>query len=121
MAGNGYNKQLLQALLSEIDDADDRLASLKGEYMANCQPVREDIAAVFQQAKDKGVGVKAFRILVSNHRLEKSKRRNEQKLDLDQRADYEQMREALGVLAELPLGEAALREARPVEEALNIG
>jgi uncharacterized protein (UPF0335 family) len=115
---NGYDKQRLEALLAEVDDADNRLATLKSEYMESCKGPRNDIAAVFEAAKEQGVPVKAFRTYVANRRLEKSKNRNVQKLDLAQQSEYEMLRDALGDYGSTPLGAATLQRAE-AEAALD--
>jgi uncharacterized protein (UPF0335 family) len=119
MAANSYDRAQLEALLTEIDAADERLASLKGEYMVSCKGPREDITAVFEQAKEQGIPVKAFRTIVKNRRLDKQMHGNINKLDLDQQAEYDLMAEKLGDFADLPLGKAALDRVKPQEAALD--
>lgn len=115
MAGNGYDPAQLQALLGEIDDADMRLASLKGEYMQSCKGPRSDITSVFERAKEAGIPMRAFRTFVKNHRLSKQSDANVAKLEDDDRAEYAQLSDAFG--PDTPFGQYAARRANPQHEA----
>jgi hypothetical protein len=110
---NGYDRQMLEHLLTDIDDADERLATLKGEYMANCKGPRQDIAAVFEQAKDNNIPVRAFKTLVKNRRLDRKITNNTAQLEADDAENYDKLVTDLGDFVDLPLGQAALRRAKP--------
>jgi uncharacterized protein (UPF0335 family) len=118
--GNGYDRQQLEGFLSEIDDADARLASLKGEYMQSCKGVREDISAVYDRVKDAGVPQRAFKTIVKNRRLNRQIDANVQRLELDAQADYDKLCEDLGDYIDLPLGRAAADRARPRAAESNL-
>ena len=108
--GNGFDRDLCERLLRDIDAADAQLASLKGEYMANCKEPRNDIAEVFKQAKDKGLPTRAFRALVKNRRLDRKMAANVDRLEADDQANYDALVAGLGEdFCNLPLGQAALR------------
>jgi len=111
--GNGYDRDQLERLLTEIDGADDELLSLKGEYMQSCKGPRETIAGVFEQAKNHGIPRAAFRVLVKNRRLDRQISSNVENLEVDQQAEYDQLLVGLGDFVNLPLGDAAARRARP--------
>jgi len=113
MVGNGYDKAQLEALLAEIDDADSRLASLKGEYMQACKGPRSDITAVFEQAKAAGIAMRAFRTYVKNHRLDKKAEANINRLEEDDKAEYQQLADAFG---DTPFGQYAARRAGGTDE-----
>jgi uncharacterized protein (UPF0335 family) len=120
LQGNGFDREVTERLLRDIDAADAQLASLKGEYMEECKAPREDIANVFQQAKDKGLPVRAFRALVKNRRLDRQMHANVNRLEDDDQANYDALLVGLGDFIDLPLGQAAERRARPAtEESLN--
>ena len=112
---NGYDRNKLETLLKQIDSADAELLSLKGEYMQSCAAPRETMAAVFVQAKDAGIAPAAFRALVKNRRLDRLMNNNVDKLEADQRSEYEQMLTALGDFTDLPLGAAAVARVKPVD------
>ena len=110
---NGYDRQTVEALLTEVDDADDRLASLKGEYMQSCKGPRNDITTVFERAKEAGIPTRAFKALVKNRRLDRKMTNNVAKLEADDQAEYDKLLTDLGDFCDLPLGQAALKRARP--------
>jgi|SRR5215471_7795076 len=112
---NGPDRQFVETLLTEIDDADDRLASLKGEYMASCKAPRQDITTVFERAKEAGMTIRAFRALVKNRRLDRQMAGNVKKLEADDQVAYDDLVTLLGDFCDLPLGQAALSRARPME------
>ena len=111
--GNGYDRQVLEHLLTDIDAADERLASLRGEYMANCKGPRQDIAEAIDQAKDVGIPVRAFKTLVKNRRLDRKIANNTARLEADDAESYDKLVSDLGDFVDLPLGQAALRRAKP--------
>src|SRR5262245_35021602 len=93
---NGYDSDQLEKFLTEIDAADERLATLKSEYMNKCKGPRVDMAAVFEAAKDAGVPARPFKVLVKNRRLNRKIENNVGKLEADDAADYEKLVEDLG-------------------------
>jgi hypothetical protein len=114
---NGYDKATLERFLGEIDSADQELASLKGEYMQSCRRPREDIAAVFERAKEAGIPNRAFRTFVKNRRLDRTKQANVDKLEADDQAEYVQLAEAFGL--DTPLGAYAAQRAQQSEAAVD--
>ena len=108
---NTYDGEELSEFLHDIDEADDALASLKGSYMRDCVAPRGRIKAAMGRAKEAGINLVAFREVLAEHRAQRRLRGRLADLDLADRADFEAMREALGVLADTPLGQAAMAEA----------
>lgn len=84
--------------LERIENLNAQLESLRGKYMNDCKPFKEDIAEIFVEAKDKGVNPKALRLLVKDRQLERQQLKLPEKLDIDERAVFDQLREALGDL-----------------------
>lgn len=111
--GNGYDRGMVEQLLKQVDAADAELLSLKGSYMQDCKSPREAIAAVMEQAKDAGVPRAAFRALIKNRRLDRQMGNNVEKLEDDQRAEYDKLLTDLGDFVDLPLGRVAAERARP--------
>src|SRR5262245_44646830 len=116
---NGFDPDQLNQYLGEIDKADDRLLELKSQHMLACKTPRAKIRETMKAAKEAGLNMAAFRTVVAEHR---SQRKIEEKiaaLEADDAADYEAMREALGDFGSTPLGDAALKKARPAGEQLD--
>jgi uncharacterized protein (UPF0335 family) len=89
----------IERLLGEID-------SVKSTAMNECKSLREDVRAIYGEAKDKGVPVKALKGLVKFRGYERKKAKIADGLDIDEAASYRQLVDALG-----ELGAAAARAA----------
>lgn len=95
-----------QAFLKRIETLMSESESAKATYMNECKERRSDIKAVYTEAKDAGVPVKALRGLVKYRELERKQEAIADGLDIDEASTYETLIEALG-----PLGEAAAKAA----------
>jgi hypothetical protein len=102
---NGY--------LDAIDRADDELASLRGSYMSQCRGPRATISEIKGSAREAGVNMKAFDVILKGHRDERKQAKRIAELEGDDIDAFEEMAEALGEFASTPLGSAALEGARP--------
>jgi hypothetical protein len=109
---NGFDGDQLKAYLAEIDKADDALIKLKVEHMSACKAPRGRIKAVMKEARET-VNIEAFRAVVKKHRAERKIEQRIDELEADDRADYDSMLDALGAFADTPLGDAALKKAKP--------
>ena|SRR5256885_13424061 len=84
------------------------LASEQGSYMERCREIRSSIAAVYDDAKDKGINKKVLRAKVKEHNLLKKAEKCRAELEADEQSEFDLIRQKLGGLAELPLGLAAI-------------
>lgn len=116
---NGYDPEMLNRYLGEIDSADDELLQLKVDHLSACKSPRARIKNIMKEARNSGVNAEAFRALVAQHRAERKIEQQLADLEADDRASYEEMQRALGGLGDLPLGQAALDKARPQGDALD--
>lgn len=108
---NSADAAMVQRWTSEIERHFAELESMKGEYMQQCKVVREMISECYDRAKDSGVSKKALKAVIKTRQLEKKIEGLREDLaedGLDN--DYDNIRLALGDLAELPLGQAALKD-----------
>jgi hypothetical protein len=106
---NGFDPNQLNGYLSEIDVNDAEIEQLKEECKNECRPAKERIKDILTAVKDAGINMAAFKVVLSEHRAEKRIDRRVNALDMADRADYGAMVDALGTLADTPLGEAALK------------
>jgi hypothetical protein len=114
------NSQSPAEFLKAIDKADDDLMSLRSSYMSSCKGPRGAIKATMSQAREAGINMTAFRELLTQHREERRQDRRLGELEADDIAAFEEMVEALGEFGDTPLGDAALRKAKPRgEESLD--
>lgn len=100
--------------VAEIEKHMATLATYTGEHMARCQKVREMIADCYDRAKDAGVPRKELKAVIKVRGLEKKIAAAREELD-DGGETFDMIRHALGDLAELPLGKAALDRSAAVD------
>lgn len=76
-------------------------------------PLRSDIKDILEEAKSNGITKKAIKAVVKARALARKADRAREDLDIADRDTFDNIRHALGDLAELPLGQAALDHAQP--------
>lgn len=101
----------VKSYVDRIEAIKEAIASEKGEFMASCKQHNEDIADILEEAKSNGLPKKALRSVVKTRELEAKLEAIRDELDEDLQDTYDNIRHAIGDLAETPLGEAALRRA----------
>jgi len=117
MLSNGFDAAALKGYLDRIDAQDDELLSLKGSYMRDCQGPREQIKEIMIAVREAGHSMVAFRTVLAKHRSERRIENKIAALEGDDAETFEMMVEALGGLADTPLGEAAVKRRRGRREA----
>lgn len=112
---NSYDSQAVREYVSRIERLLEDIASERGSFMARCRTIRDDIKTVIQEAKDQhGVPKKELKAVVRTRELEAKADAIRDELEQESQETFDMIREALGDLADLPLGNAALDRARPV-------
>lgn len=110
---NGYDSDAVKGYVERIERYLDELASERGEFMARCKVIRNNIAHVVQEAKDQhGIPKKEFKAVIKARELEAKADRIREDLEADAQATFDMIRTALGDFGDLPLGQAALERAR---------
>ena len=105
---NGLQPAIVQGFTDRIEALMSDLATEKGEYMQRCKVIRDDIAMVLTEAKDAGIPKKAFKAVIKTRELAARIDNLRDDLEPEQQETYDQIRHALGDLADLPLGRATL-------------
>lgn len=109
---NGFDTDTVRKIVARIDRLYADLDSERGESMARCKVIRDDIAEVYKEAENKGLPRKELKTVVKLRRFEQKAKRAYEELELDQRANFEMLIAAGGV-DDLPLWRAAAqREQR---------
>jgi hypothetical protein len=114
--GNGYDGEELGRFIDAIDRELDELDKLKSEYMLQCKVPRSRIREVKKSAKEAGIGMVAFGEVLTTHYFERRQAKRLEDLEPDDRMSYDAMMDALGEFSDTPLGQAALRTARPAAD-----
>ncbi len=112
---NGFDKTKTERFVKEIERHFETLASYQGEYMARCRPIREAIAGCYDAAKEAGIPRKELRAVVKERKFLKQIEANRAKLEADEQETLDQIKFALGMLSDLPLGEATLARSNAVD------
>lgn len=111
---NGFDPAVLNSLVERIEHVEADGETDKGEYLQRCKARKEGIADIIEEGKARGIPPKPFKKALSARKL--SRKIEQLRADLGDMVDqesYDQIRLSLGDLADLPLGEAALRDKAP--------
>jgi hypothetical protein len=111
--GHGQNSgpsPLLQEMFKAHWRTEDEINSLRMKHMAAVGKLRERQADVRTRVKDGGFNVRAFKELIAEETDRRRAANRKAKLDDEDADAVDVQREALGDLAKLPLGMAALGE-----------
>ncbi len=115
---NGFDPKVLKAFVSDIDRHHETLATYQGEYLKRCRDVRDLITGVYDRAKDAGIPKKELKAVIKVRGLEKKIAAAREDCE-DGGETFDAIRHALGDLADLPLGTAALDRANAVDSLVT--
>lgn len=102
---NGYDKEKLNRFISRIHTVHDELESISGEK-------RVDIKNIYQEAKDElGIPKKVLKEIVGAQRQAQKLDGRMAEWSEEERESLDQIKHLLGMISDLPLGEAALAQA----------
>lgn len=107
---NSGTSPLLTEMFKSHWRIEDEVNSLRMKHMASVGKLREQQADVRTRVKDGGFNVRAFKELIAEETDRRRAANRKAKLDDEDAEAVENQREALGGLAALPLGQAALGE-----------
>jgi hypothetical protein len=109
---NGLDKDTSTAFLERIERFNVDLHSEKSAYMLRCKPIHAAIRQVLDEAKEAGIRKKAMQTEVKKREHLRKIVKLENKLEDDDRANYELLDDAIPGLDDLPLGIVALEKDR---------
>jgi uncharacterized protein (UPF0335 family) len=110
---NGLDSDLTKSFLDRVLNLYGDLNTERGTYMRQCKDIREDMAAIFDEAKDKGIPMRALKGAVKKRLLEMKIEKIRDDLDGEELDNYDMVLQALGDYGDTPLGRAALDKAPP--------
>lgn len=110
---NGFESA--ERWVKEIERHHETLATYQGEYMARCRTVRESISGCYDAAKESGIPVKELRAVIKERTLLRKIEGIRGNLDDEQVETFDQIKHALGMLSDLPLGDAALKRSAAID------
>jgi uncharacterized protein (UPF0335 family) len=106
---DGVGAKKVCGFVEEIENYRGQQDRLREKCSEDCSAITESITAVYSAAKDAGVNKKALKKVVRTRELERKAKAEREKLEGFEQDTFDKIRLALGDLAELPLGQAALR------------
>jgi uncharacterized protein (UPF0335 family) len=107
---NGFNPQTVNSFVARIENLHGEIDSERGKYMAACKGIRAGIKDTLDDAKDSGIPKRALKSVIKARALERKAAAVRDELEAEDQDAHDLLRQALGDLAELPLGRAALGE-----------
>lgn len=117
VAVGGNYKRAVKDFVGRIENLHKDLESERAKYMRSCQPIQDDIAEIYSEAKGEGIKTKALKAAVKIRDLERKKDKEREKLDGDDQDELDRIRLALGELSDLPLGQHAMQSAEQASQA----
>jgi uncharacterized protein (UPF0335 family) len=105
---NGYNKDTVEEAVEAVEALHTELDVERGKYMVKAKAIRERINDAYTIAKQEGVPVKELKAVIKTRELERKAGEQRERLEPDEIERFDLIRDALGDLADLPLGQAAL-------------
>ncbi len=112
---NGFDTTVLKRFVGDIERHHETIASYKGEHAQRVKGVQELITEVFDRAKDAGIPRKELKAVIKERRLLVQIENIREELEDDQQDTLDQIKFALGMLSDLPLGDAALKRSAAVD------
>lgn len=118
---NGFDPAVLNSLAERIESIEADIESDKGASMQRWKAMKEDIADIVEEGKARGIPPKPFKKALKARKLNRQIEALRTDLaDMVDQESYDQIRFALGDLADLPLGEAALKGKEPNSEEKDV-
>lgn len=102
---NGIDSEKANMYADSIHKLLDEMETMRGETMA-------EIKDIYESAKDNaGIPKKLFRMSIAEERAKRKRDAREADLEESERNELDQLRHALGMLEDTPLGQAAMGNA----------
>lgn len=110
---NRFDPKQVSGFVGRIENLMDQLDSEKGEFMRKARTIRDDVKIVLSEAKDQGIPKKELRAVIKARDLQdKLQSVREDLEDQESQDTYDELRFALGDLADTALGVATLAAHR---------
>lgn len=107
--GGASDPVVLIEFVARIENLHAEIAKEKSAFMLTCKALQQDIKEVLEEAQTKGIPKKPLKAIVKQRALEKKVAACRDDLDdIDHISAFDIMKAALGDLADLPLGQAAI-------------
>jgi uncharacterized protein (UPF0335 family) len=109
--GNGFDPEQVKAFVARVENLEGEIEVLKAACKEECDPIREDIGEIIEEAEQAGIPKKELRKVLARRATERKIEAARAKLNEYEQRNYDNLRFALGELRDTPLGQAALSKA----------
>ena len=116
---NGFNPEQVEAIVAKIEGIEQEKESEKGAYMQRCQVLNERKNMAFEEAQAYSIPKKELKAVLKLRELDRKRVKLIEEAEGETRDNIELLIDALGGLAELPLGLAAIDRSAPDGAALD--
>ncbi|HEX5508772.1 MAG TPA: GapR family DNA-binding domain-containing protein [Pseudolabrys sp.] len=116
---NGFDPDKVKSFIERIENLQSDIRTVKAENAVRCKTIMDDIKIVLDEAKEDGIPRKELKAVLKARELERRLEETRDNLDGESQETFDQIRFALGDLAETPLGGAALARAERGKEAVD--
>jgi uncharacterized protein (UPF0335 family) len=112
---NAFDPKHVRFAVESIESLKADIATVMAEALNECRSIHQQIKHVYQDAKgEHGIPKKALKSVIKARELERKAQAVREDLEDDVQDEHDMLRHALGDLADLPLGRAALGEPADV-------
>lgn len=116
--GNGYDRDKVTGFVERLENLNADKQHIMMDALRDCKSVHEDIKLVYQEAKDEaGIPKKALKNVIKARALEAKAAAVREDLENEDQDNYDLIRQALGDLADTPLGGAVLANTPHIDTA----
>lgn len=110
---NGPNPERTKECVDRIENLLAKKDGLHMDYMAECSVIAGDIKDIYTEAKSAwGIPTRALKTVIKSRIMERKLDALRNDLEGDDQESFDQIRHALGDLADLPLGEVVTAKAK---------
>lgn len=111
---NQFDAVVLKRFVGEIERHHQTIASYKGEHAQRVKTILEQITDCFDRAKAAGIPKKELKAVIRERKLLEQIEALREEMEPEQQETLDQIKHALGMLSDLPLGEAAQKRSAAV-------
>lgn len=109
---NGFDPETIKGIVDEVELAQAEIDQIMKEAQAKCAPLREEITDIKKTANEEhGIPRKELNAVLQERRLLMKADGVRNKLSPEQQDPFDNLKLALGMLGQTPLGQAALAAA----------
>lgn len=109
-ATNGFDAEKVGPYVDRIENLQDEIDGIMLEAREKCEPLRADIAGIKKDSREEdSIPARELNSVIRKRRLLRKADGVRESLSEEQQQNFDDMEKALGMLADTPLGGAALK------------